>query len=391
MRRSTDRILTTHTGSLPRPENLTRLFVRRALGESVDPNEIAAAGRDAVRAIVPKQAEAGIDVGNNGEQQRESFFLYLRERLTGLGGTWHRPSRADVDRYPVFKKRWLQQTSSQSRVSPNEGLPMALGDVRYKDPAAIKEECRDFKEVLALSPNIFAETFMNAPSPGIVASAIKNQHYDTLRDYLQALGEALRVEYETIVRMGFVLQIDAPDLALERHISYKDKPLAEFLAFVEAVVTEINRALRNVAPDRVRLHICWGNSELPHDCDVPLEEILPIVRQAKVGGLVLPFAGPRHAHEFRCFAKVPLNHDQVLIAGVVDPLTNIVEHPEVVADRIERVAAVVGDSTRILAGTDCGFDTSAGWGRVAEDVVWAKLRTLREGADLASKRLFQSS
>jgi len=391
MRRSTDRILTTHTGSLPRPENLTHLFVRRALGESVDVDEIATAGRDAIRAIVPKQAEAGIDVGNNGEQQRESFFLYLKERLTGLGGTWQRPSRADVERYPVFKKRWLQQTSSQSRVSPNEGLPMAVGDVRYKDPAAIEAECRDFKEVLALTPNIFAESFMNAPSPGIVASAIKNQHYDTLRDYLQALGEALRVEYETIVRMGFMLQIDAPDLALERHISYKDKPVAEFLAFGEAVVTEINRALRNVPPDRVRLHICWGNSESPHDCDVPLEEILPILRQAKVGGLVLPFAGPRHAHEFRCFAKSPLNDDQLLIAGVIDPLTNIVEHPEVVADRIERVAAVVGDPSRVLAGTDCGFDTSAGWGRVAEDVVWAKLRALREGADLASKRLFQSS
>jgi 5-methyltetrahydropteroyltriglutamate--homocysteine methyltransferase len=386
MRRSIDRILTTHTGSLPRPENLTRLFVRRALGEIVDPDEIAAAGRDAIRAIVPKQAEAGIDVGNNGEQQRESFFLYLRERLTGLGGTWQRPSRADVERYPVFKKRWLQQTSSQSRV-----LPMAVGDVRYKDPAAIEAECRDFKEVLALTPNIFAESFMNAPSPGIVAAAIKNQHYDTLRDYLQALGEALRVEYETIVRMGFMLQIDAPDLALERHMSYKDKPVAEFLGFVEAVVTEINRALRNVRPDRVRLHICWGNSESPHDCDVPLEEILPIVQQAKVGGLVLPFAGPRHAHEFRCFAKMPLNDDQLLIAGVIDPLTNIVEHPEVVADRIERVAAVVGDPARVLAGTDCGFDTSAGWGRVAEDVVWAKLRTLREGAYLASRRLFQSS
>jgi 5-methyltetrahydropteroyltriglutamate--homocysteine methyltransferase len=388
MRRSAERILTTHTGSLPRPENLTRLFVRRALGESVDPNEISAAGRDAVRAIVPKQAEAGIDVGNNGEQQRESFFLYLKERLSGLGGSWQRPSRADVDRYPGFKKRWLEQTSNKARVSPNEGLPMAIGDVRYKDAAAIEAECRDFKEVLSATPNIFAEAFMNAPSPGIVAAAIKNQHYDTIGRYLQALGEALRIEYEAIVRAGFVLQIDAPDLALERHISYKDKPLGEFLEFIETVVTEINRALRNVDRDRVRLHVCWGNSESPHDCDVPLEEILPIVRQAKVGGFVLPFAGPRHAHEFRCFAKFPLDDDQVLVAGVIDPLTNIIEHPEVVADRIERVAAVVGDPSRVLAGTDCGFDTSAGWGRVAEDVVWAKLRTLRDGADLASRRLF---
>jgi 5-methyltetrahydropteroyltriglutamate--homocysteine methyltransferase len=388
MHRSTERILTTHTGSLPRPENLTRLFVRRALGESVDSNEIAAAGRDAVRVIVPKQAEAGIDVGNNGEQQHESFFLYLKERLSGLGGSWQRPSRADVDRYPGFKKRWLEQTSNKARVSPNEGLPMALGEVRYKDATAIEAECRDFKEVLSVTPNIFAEAFMNAPSPGIVAAAIKNQHYDTIGHYLQALGEALRIEYEAIVRAGFVLQIDAPDLALERHISYKDKPLAEFLEFVEIVVSEINRALRNVDPDRVRLHVCWGNSESPHDCDVPLEEILPIVQQAKVGGFVLPFAGPRHAHEFRCFAKFPLDDDQILVAGVIDPLTNIIEHPEVVADRIERIAAVIGDPSRVLAGTDCGFDTSAGWGRVAEDVVWAKLRTLKEGADLASKRLF---
>ena len=388
MRRSTERILTTHTGSLPRPENLTRLFVQRALGEKVDANEIAAAGRDAVAAIVPKQAEAGIDVGNNGEQQRESFFLYLKERLTGLGGSWQRPSRADVDRYPAFKKRWLEQTSSSARVSPNEGLPMALGEVRYRDAMAIEAECREFKQVLARTPNIFAEVFMNAPSPGIVATAIKNQHYDTLGGYLRALGEALRIEYEAIVGAGFVLQVDAPDLALERHISYKDKPLVEFLEFVEAVVGEINRALRNVAPDRVRLHVCWGNSESPHDCDVPLEEILPIIRKAKVGGFVLPFAGPRHAHEFRCFGKYPLTDDQLLVAGVIDPLTNIIEHPEVVADRIERVAAVVGDPSRVLAGTDCGFDTSAGWGRVAEDVVWAKLRALRDGAEIASRRLF---
>jgi 5-methyltetrahydropteroyltriglutamate--homocysteine methyltransferase len=388
MQRSTNRILTTHTGSLPRPERLTRLFVRRALGEKVDVNEIAAAGRDAVAAIVPKQVEAGIDIGNDGEQQRESFFLYLKERLTGLGGSWQRPSRADVDRYPGFKKRWLEQTASSARVSPNEGLPMAVGDVRYKDSTAIEAECREFKQALVKTPNAFIETFMNAPSPGIVAAAIKNQHYDTLGGYLRALGEALRTEYEAIVNAGFVLQVDAPDLALERHISYKDKPLAEFLGFVEMVVAEINHALRNVAPDRVRLHVCWGNSESPHDCDVPLEDILPIVRQTKVGGLVMPFAGPRHAHEFRCFGKYPLADDQLLVAGVIDPLTNIIEHPEVVADRIERVAAVVGDPSCVLAGADCGFDTSAGWGRVAEDVVWAKLRALRDGADIASSRLF---
>jgi 5-methyltetrahydropteroyltriglutamate--homocysteine methyltransferase len=388
MRRSTERILTTHTGSLPRPENLTQLFVRRALGEPVEPEQVVALGRQAVRDIVPKQAEAGIDVGNNGEQQRDSFFLYLKDRLTGLGGSWQRPSRADVDRYPVFRKRWLEQTSSKARVSPMEGLPMAVGEVRYKDPGAIEAECREFQDVLAAHPAVFVEAFMNAPSPGIVAAAIKNEHYDTMDNYLRALADALRVEYEAIVRAGFVLQIDAPDLALERHISFKDKSLREFQRFVESVVAAINRALENVPADRVRMHVCWGNSESPHDCDVPLKDILPIVQQATVGGFVLPFAGPRHAHEFRCFARFPLRDDQILVAGVIDPLTNIVEHPEVVADRLERVAAVVGDRERVLAGTDCGFDTSAGWGRVAEDVVWAKLRTLKEGAELASKRLY---
>ncbi len=387
MRRSSERILTTHAGSLPRPEHLTSLFVRRARGEGVDPVVIAKAGREALRAIVPLQASAGIDVGNNGEQQHDSFFLYLKDRLTGLGGTWQRPSRADVDRYPEFKKRWLEQMSSTSRVSPNEGLPMAIGEVHYIDPAIIDAECRDFGDVLAENPNVFVETFMNAPSPGIVAAAIKNENYDTDLKYLEALAEALRVEYETIVRSGFVLQIDAPDLALERHISYKDKPLSKFIEFVENVVAVINAALKNITPDRVRLHICWGNSESPHDSDVPLEDILPAVQHANVGALYLPFAGPRHAHEYRCFERFPLKPDQILVAGVIDPLTNIVEHPEVVSDRIERVAMVLGDASKVLAATDCGFDTSAGWGRVAPAVVWAKLRSLRDGARIASVRL----
>jgi len=388
MLRSTERILTTHAGSLPRPANLTQLFVRRARGESVGADEIAATGLDALHAVIPKQAEAGVDVGNNGEQQHESFFLYLKERLTGLGGTWQRTSRADVDRYPEFKKRYLEQTSSKALISSNDGLPMAIGEVRYVNAAAIEAECRDFRDALKANPGVFSDTFMNAPSPGIVAAAIKNQHYDTELKYLQALGEALQVEYEAIVRAGFVLQIDAPDLALERHISFKDKPLSAFVEFVENVVSVINAALKNIPPDRVRLHVCWGNSESPHDSDVPLEDILPTVRQAKVGALYLPFAGPRHAHEFRCFERFPLQDEQLLIAGVIDPLTNIVEHPEVVADRIERVAAVLGDPSKVLAANDCGFDTSAGWGRVAPDVVWAKLRTLRDGAKIASTRLF---
>ena len=388
MHRSIGRILTTHTGSLPRPPLLTDLYVRRARGEQVDAAELEKAGREAVRAIVPLQVQAGIDVGNNGEQQRASFFLYLKERLTGLGGSWQRPSRADVDRYPEFKKRWLEQTSAAAKVSPNEGLPMALGEVRYENSDAIETECRDFRDVLKQHSDAFVETFMSAPSPGILAAAIRNQHYDSEEAYLSALGKALRVEYEAIVRNGFVLQIDAPDLALERHISYKDRPLADFVGFVESVVATINAAIENIPPDRVRIHVCWGNSESPHDCDVPLEDILPALLQARVGGFVLPFANPRHAHEYRCFKRRPLRDDQILVAGVIDPLTNIVEHPEVVADRLERAAAVIGDPTRVLAGTDCGFDTSADWGRVTSDVVWAKLRSLRDGARLASERVF---
>jgi 5-methyltetrahydropteroyltriglutamate--homocysteine methyltransferase len=388
MQRSDSRILTTHTGSLPRPRDLTRLYALRARGEAVDEVAIERAGRDAVRAIVRKQHEAGIDVGNNGEQQRDSFFLYLKARLSGLGGSWERPSRADVDRYPDFKRIWIEQYASKTQVSALGGLPKAVGEVHYLDDRAINDECRYFTAVLQDNPGVFIEPFMSAPSPGILATAVRNEHYNTLAGYLAALGEALQVEYEAIVSSGLLLQIDAPDLALERHITFKDQPVSKFIEFVEQVVATINQALRNVPRDRVRLHVCWGNSESPHDCDVPLEEILPALQQANVGGFVLPFANPRHAHEFRCFAKYPLKDDQLLVAGVIDSLTNFVEHPELVADRIERVAAVIGDPSRVLAGTDCGFDTSAGWGRVAADVVWAKFRSLRDGARLASDRLF---
>jgi 5-methyltetrahydropteroyltriglutamate--homocysteine methyltransferase len=388
MQRSTSRILTTHTGSLPRPRELTRLYAQRAAGAPADGAEIARAGRDAVRRIVDKQREVGIDVGNNGEQQRDSFFLYLKDRLSGLGGSWERPSRADVDRYPEFKRMWTEQHAARTQVSALGGLPKAIGEVKYLDSGAIADECRHFRNVLAETPGVFVEPFMSAPSPGIVAMAVRNDYYDTRESYLAALGTALRTEYEAIVEHGFLLQIDAPDLALERHITFKDRPVAAFIGFVEEVVATINRAVRDIPRERVRLHVCWGNSESPHDCDVPLEDILPVLLKADVGGLVLPFANPRHAHEFRCFEKFPLADDQVVVAGVIDSLTNFVEHPEVVADRLERVAAVVGDPARVLAGTDCGFDTSAGWGRVAEDVVWAKLASLRDGARLASQRLF---
>src|SRR5579864_5810670 len=243
MQRSTSRILTTHTGSLPRPRELTRLYALRACGDAVDAAEIDRAGREAVRAIVHKQHDAGIDVGNNGEQQRDSFFLYLKTRLSGLGGSWERPSRADVDRYADFKRMWIEQHASRTQVSALGGLPKAIGEVRYLDDRAINDECRYFSSVLAENPHAFIEPFMSAPSPGILATAVRNEHYDTLSNYLDALGTALRVEYEAIVNHGLLLQVDAPDLALERHITYKDQPVSVFVDFVEQVIATINRSL----------------------------------------------------------------------------------------------------------------------------------------------------
>jgi 5-methyltetrahydropteroyltriglutamate--homocysteine methyltransferase len=386
MRRSEDRILTTHTGSLPRPPELTRLFVRRARGESVDPAELERLGQAALRGIVSKQTDAGIDIGNNGEQQREGFFLHIRHRMSGFGGSWQRRTRADALRYPVFRQMMEQQLAAREAVS-NMGPPKAIGEVRSLGTAAIETECADFQAALGETGAHFVEPFLTAPSPGIIAGAMKNEYYDSEEAYLAALGAALKGEYETIVGRGYLLQLDCPDLALERHLSYQDRPLGDFLGFVERVVATINSALENIPRDRVRLHVCWGNYEGPHDCDVPLADILPIIREANVGGFFFPFANPRHAHEYRVFEKLPLDDDQLIIAGVIDSLTNFVEHPEAVADRIERVAAAVGDPHRVIAGTDCGFDTSAGMGRVAEDVVWAKLKALAEGAKIASERL----
>ncbi len=386
MRRSDERILTTHTGSLPRPAELTRLLVRRARGELVDPAELERLGQVALRGIVRKQAQSGVDIGNNGEQQREGFFLHIRHRMSGFGGSWQRRTRADALRYPVFRRIMEEQLAARPAVS-NMGPPKAIGAVRYLGRGAIEAECADFRAALDETGTHFAEPFLTAPSPGIIAGAMKNEHYDTEEAYLDALGAALREEYEAIVDAGFLLQLDCPDLALERHLSYQDRPLGDFLGFVERVVATINTALENIPPERVRLHVCWGNYEGPHDCDVPLADILPILQQAKVGAFFLPFANPRHAHEYRVFEKRPLADDQILVAGVIDSLTNFVEHPETVADRIERVAQVVGDPKRVVAGTDCGFDTSAGMGRVAEDVVWAKLAALAEGARIASARM----
>ena len=386
MRWSDERILTTHTGSLPRPPELTRLYVRRARGSAVDAAELDRLGKEALRQIVDKQAASGIDIGNNGEQQREAFFLYVRHRMSGFGGSWKRWPRGDVERYPLLKKQMAEMLAAREAVG-NYEPPKAVGEVRYVDDSELKSEIADFRAILDAKPGAFVEPFLTAPSPGIIAAAMKNEYYDSEEAYLAALAKALKIEYEAIVNAGFLLQLDCPDLALERHLSYQDRPIGEFLGFVERVIDTINQAIENVPRDRVRLHVCWGNYEGPHDKDVPLEDILPILQKAKVGGFVLPFANPRHQHEYRVLQKFPLADDQIIVAGVIDDLTGFVEHPEVVADRLENVARVVGDPKRVMAGTDCGFDTSAGMGRVTEDVVWAKLKAMAEGAKIASKRL----
>ena len=386
MQWSTERILTTHTGSLPRPPELVRLYVRRVRGEAVDNAELDRLGKQALRDIVDKQVKAGVDVGNNGEQQREAFFLYVRHRMSGFGDGWQRWPRGDVERYPILKQQMAQMLAAREAVG-NMQTPKAIGEVRYVDDSELKAEIGDFTAALDARPGAFVEPFLTAPSPGIIAAAMKNEYYDSFSAYLAAVTAAVKIEYEAIVNAGFLLQLDCPDLALERHLTYNNRPLSDFLGFVEEVVEAINTAIVNVPRDRVRLHVCWGNYEGPHDRDVPLADILPILQKADVGGFVLPFANPRHQHEWRVLQKFPLADDQIIAAGVIDDLTGFVEHPEVVADRLENVARAVGDPKRVLAATDCGFDTSAGMGRVTEDVVWAKFAAMAEGAKIASERL----
>jgi 5-methyltetrahydropteroyltriglutamate--homocysteine methyltransferase len=384
---SKGRILTTHTGSLPRPQKLLQLYLRRSRGESVDAAQLEAEANAALRWVIPKQREVGIDIANDGEQQRDQFFRYVQRRMTGFGGSWSRRTFADLVQFPAFKEM-EERIIGKEVVSHKDGLPKAIGEVRYVDASFIKRECMQFRCALEEVGDHFKACFMTAPSPGLIARGMQNEHYESEEAYLKALGEAMRVEYEAIIQHGFLLQIDAPDLALERHVTYQDRPLGEFLKFVELVVGTINEALRNIPRNKVRMHVCWGNYEGPHNCDVELAEIFPSLKKANVGGFVLPFANGRHAHEYRCLKSVPLDDGQIIVAGVIDSLTNFIEHPQTVAERIERVAEAVGDPTRVIAGTDCGFETSAGRRRVSDEVVWAKLRSLAEGAKIASDRLF---
>jgi 5-methyltetrahydropteroyltriglutamate--homocysteine methyltransferase len=328
--------------------------------------------------VIAAQSAAGIDIGNDGEQARESFVTYVQHRMTGFGGTGRRREKQDVLDHPDF-----QELTRNRRAQVNlMAAPAAIGAVAYRDAGEVEAECA----LVAGSP--FAETFMTAASPGIVVSVMENRYYGSRLEYLQAVAAALATEYRCVVDHGLVLQIDAPDLALERHQLFGDRPLAEFVEWAEQVVDALNAALTGIDPGRVRLHVCWGNYEGPHTHDVGLDDILPTLYRAQVGALVVSMANARHAHEVACFARRPLPAGVMLVAGVIDTTSNYVEHPEVVADRLVRVSEAVGDPRRVIAGTDCGFDTTAGIGDIAPSVVWAKLRALRAGADLASTRLY---
>jgi 5-methyltetrahydropteroyltriglutamate--homocysteine methyltransferase len=335
--------------------------------------------------VLEKQAEAGIDIVNDGEQGRVGFQTYVTQRMSGFGGVSKRPYGKEFIEYPQFTKRMMERLAKISKVFD---APEAIADIKYRDTALINTEIARLTRLSAAVKPRVTEFFMNAPSPGIVATTMLNAHYASHEAYLDAIAGEIRTEYLAVTEAGFVLQIDAPDLAMERVLLFQDMSDMEYAKLVEQHVAALNKALEGIPADRVRLHVCWGNWEGPHVHDVAMEVILPALYQANVGALGLEFANPRRQHESAALRKCKLPDELILIPGVIDPKSNFVEHPEVVAQRIETVVAAVGDRERVIAGVDCGFGTFVGWEWVTEDVVWAKLATLRAGADIASKRLW---
>ena len=385
MLRSNDRILTTHCGSLPRPTKLSEILLSQETGEKVDDQTLHRECASAVASALKAQLEAGVDIVSDGEQPRVGFSMYVPSRMHGFGGEAPRPSPLDLDDFPLFAARLRQKRGRRNRIA---SPPNAVGEVRYFNTAAAQAECDMFKDALGTSSAKPLEAFMTAASPGIIATTMVNQYYDTYEAYVFALARELKKEYEIIVAAGFLLQLDAPDFGLERARMFKKKSDAEFLQAMELNVEVINRATADIPRDNIRLHICWGNWEGPHTHDFPLGGLLPLLYQAKVGALSIEFANPRHQHEYAAIKANPLPPEMVLIPGVIDSTNNFVEHPQVVANRICEAIATVGDRTRVIAGSDCGFATSAGVEQVSPDITWAKLRACREGAEIASRRLW---
>ncbi len=376
------RILTTHAGSLPRPKELDALWARHAHGDDVDHDAIDALVEQATASVLAKQVEAGLDIVGNGEQGRESFFTHARERFSGFGGLGDLRPFQDIREFPEYFAQRLAHFTDPGSVSLAQ-LPAAIDEVRYLGRDAINVEIEQVQRLAA--PFAPQDLFMTAPSPGIIATAMTNRHYATIEDYVDALADGLAHEYRACVEAGLILQIDAPDLAMERHNLFADRPLEDFIAFARHVVSAINRSTAGLAPERIRLHVCWGNYDGPHCFDVPLADMLAAYLEANVGTLVISLANPRHAHEYRLLAELP--PELRVVVGCIDTTSNYVEHPQVVADRLVRAAEMLGDPQRMQAGTDCGFATAAGLRDVAPDVVWAKLRALVDGAHLASEQL----
>lgn len=395
MKHSDGRILTTHSGSLPRPRRLLELLLDRNEGVGVDPRAFREAALDGIDAVVTRQLGAGVDIGGDGELPRIGFNIYVKDRMRGFGGRTERKPFADFVQFPGYRELRTGTVGSdvvQRALAVRADAPAAVDAIAYDETlTGVREELELFESALTRAGRSFAETFVSAASPGNVSTAMSlaegNPAYATEEEYVFGVADALKHEYEAIVAAGHVLQIDAPDLAMERQIKFQDEPLDVFLSRAEVHVEAINRALEGIPPERVRLHVCWGNWDGPHVGDVDAADVLPIVYGANVGAFGIPCANPRHQHEWKRFRELPLPDDALLIAGVIDVTTNYVEHPEVVADRLCQFAEVI-EPTRLIASTDCGFSTFAGYTMVADDVVWAKLATLARGAEMASSRLF---
>jgi 5-methyltetrahydropteroyltriglutamate--homocysteine methyltransferase len=380
MKSSTKRILTTHVGSLPRSKAVTDVVFARERGEDTDKEASDAVIRQAVIDVVGKQAETGVDVVSDGEMSKISYATYIKDRITGFEGDSPRQPPKDLEEFPGFLER-----QAGSGGTPTYRRPCCVGDIHVKDMGPVTEDIEQF--TAALESSNVVQGFMNAASPGVIALFQPNKHYPDHCSYLEALAEAMRPEYEAITNAGIVLQLDSPDLGVGRHMMFKDKSDQEYQDLARLHVDMLNQATRNIAPEMMRLHVCWGNYEGPHHCDVPMSMVLPIALKARPQALLFEASNPRHAHEWTTFRDADIPDNKILVPGVLDSTTNFVEHPELVAERICRFADIVGRD-RVMAGTDCGFATFAGFGAVDQDIVYAKLGAMVEGAQIASERLW---
>ncbi|MEO1150737.1 MAG: cobalamin-independent methionine synthase II family protein [Pseudomonadota bacterium] len=380
MKLSTNRILTTHVGSLPRSQAVTDGVFAHERGDAQDEGAFRETIAGAVKDVVARQVEAGVDVVSDGEMSKISYATYIKDRITGFDGDSPRNPPKDLEAFPGFLER-----QAKGGGTPSYRRPKCVGEIKVKDMQPLQSDLDHFSAAMRDNPP--TEGFMNAASPGVIALFQPNEYYKSDEDYLEALAEAMRPEYEAIVAAGFVLQLDSPDLGLGRHMMFKDNDDAGYERLANTHVDALNHATRNIPAEKMRLHVCWGNYEGPHHCDAPMETVLPIAAKAKPQALLFESSNPRHAHEWEVFRDAKLPDDMVLVPGVIDSTTNFIEHPRLVAQRIERFANIVGRE-RVIAGSDCGFSTFAGFGAVDEDIVYAKLGAMREGADLASKTLW---